>query len=279
MNANVTGPPFNGGLPLGLSGNRVSRGTPVRWAETRSWRDRDGLPIPDTMLVIGYTTVLKRWQNKKAFYITEHPLPNPDQLNAAIPVAEWEIGLDGKPSKPWKLTYVIYMVDLKTGAVFTYEHDTYGAMLCFNNLEEQIAVYRMLRGEQVWPIVHLEQRPWKSAKYGMQMRPHLQILDWRTPLGGSQFMPQTPTPQLPGPAATAAPVPGPATSAPAPGPAPTASAPAPGPAAPAAPASPATSPATAAPPTASASTVLDHTKPVKPVTVGELIADELPPWA
>jgi hypothetical protein len=25
--------------------------------------------------------------------------------------------------------------------------------------------------------------------------------------------------------------------------------------------------------------VLDNTKPVKPVTVGEYIADELPPWA
>ena len=31
--------------------------------------------------------------------------------------------------------------------------------------------------------------------------------------------------------------------------------------------------------TATKSPILDHTKPVKPVTVGELIADELPPWA
>src|SRR6516164_6848295 len=138
MNTHVPGPPSgDGGLPLSLSGNRVSRGTPARWTETTGWRDRDGLPIPDTLLVIGYTTVLRRWQNKKPSYITEHPLPDPDELNAVIPVEEWENGLDGKPSKPWKTTYVIYMVDLKTtGALFTYEHDTFGAMLCYTNLEE-----------------------------------------------------------------------------------------------------------------------------------------------
>ena len=175
MNTHVPGPPSgDGGLPLSLSGNRVSRGTPARWTETTGWRDRDGLPIPDTLLVIGYTTVLRRWQNKKPSYITEHPLPDPDELNAAIPTEEWENGLDGKPSKPWKSTYVIYVVDInKTGALYTYEHDTFGAFLCYTNLEEAIAVMRMLRGEHVYPIVHLEKRPWKSAKFGMQMRPHL----------------------------------------------------------------------------------------------------------
>src|SRR5262249_47673362 len=139
-------------------------------------------------------------QNKKPFYITEHPLPDPDELNAVIPVAEWENGLDGKPSKPWKTTYVIYMVDLKTtGALYTYEHDTFGAYLCYTNLEEAIAVMRMLRGEHVYPIVHLEKRPWKSAKFGMQMRPHLQPTgDWRSP-GRFQSMPPSPTPQISGP--------------------------------------------------------------------------------
>jgi len=260
MSANVTGPPSDGGLPLTLSGNRVSRGTPARWTETTGWLDRDGLPIPDTMLVIGYTTVLRRWQNKKPFYITEHPLPDPDELNAAIPVAEWEIGLDGKPSKPWKTTYVIYMVDLKTGAMFTYEHDTFGAMLCFTNLEEAIAVMRMLRGEHVFPIVHLEKRPWKSTRFGMQMRPHLQPTgDWRSP-GGFQSMTQSPTPQISGPSTTTPPVSTPTT-----------------------PATPSSTPSTptAPPPAAAASappspTILDHMKPVKPVTVGELVADEIP---
>jgi hypothetical protein len=235
------------------------RGTIARWSGTTGWVDRDGLPLPDTMLVIGYTTVLRRWKEKRPEYITEHPLLDPAELNAAIPIAEWELGLDGKPRKPWAITYVIYMVDLKTGALFTYAHDTFGAMQAYNALEEQIAVYRMLRGEHVWPIVRLDRRQWKSATYGMQMRPHFQIVDWRATGsgGGTPAVPQSPTPQLSGPT--------PAPAAPAP--------------ASAAPAPPTASPPAAPPPAAAASSILDHTKPVKPVTVGELIADELPPWA
>src|SRR5262249_20152486 len=119
-------PSGDGGLPLNLSGNRISRGIRVGWTDTTGWRDRDGLPIPDPLLVIAYLIVLRRWQNKKPFYITDHPLLDPYELNAAIPVEEWENGLDGKPSKPWKTTYVIYMVDVKpTGTLYTYEHDTF----------------------------------------------------------------------------------------------------------------------------------------------------------
>jgi hypothetical protein len=155
------------------------------------------------------------------------------------------------------------MVNLKTGALYTYANSTFGAMLCYTQLEEQVAVMRMLRGEHVFPIVKLDRRPMKTA-FGMKTRPHLEIVDWRAPKGGDGALVQSPaTPQLP-PAAEA----------------PTAT-------------TPSTAPAAATPPASSAvpgfilpaedsnkaSTVLDHTKPVKPVTVGELIADELPPWA
>ena len=254
MSANVTVPPSDGGSPTGLPGDRVMRGTIARWASSTGWVDRDGLPLPETMLVIGYITVLRRWKDKRPEYITEQPLPDPDVLNAAIPISEWEIGLDGKPTKPWKLTYVIYLVDLKTGALYTYAHDTYGAMQAYNALEEQIAVMRMLRGEHVFPIVHLEKRQWKSQTYGMQMRPHFQVVDWRAS-GGTPVISPPSAPQLTGPAAVTPP----AASAPA-----------------AAPATPVPAPASA---TATKSPILDHTKPVKPVTVGEMIADELPPWA
>jgi hypothetical protein len=254
MNTNVTGTPSDGGFTSRLPGDRVTRGIIARWSATTGWVDRDGLPLPDTMLVMGFTTVLRRWKDKKPEYITEHPLPDPKQLNAAIPVAEWEVGLDGKPCEPWKLTCVIYIVDVfKTGALYTYAHDTWGAMQAYNNLEEQIVIMRMLRGEHVFPIVHLEKRPWKSQKYGMQTRPHLQPTgDWRSP-GGS------PTSQLSGP--------------------PTLTRPASTPTTPTTPSTSTPPPLPAAPPAAPASTLLEHTKPVKPVTVAELIADELPPWA
>jgi hypothetical protein len=260
------------------------RGTIARWSNSTGWVDRDGLALPDTMLVIGFITVLRRWKDKRPEYKTEHPLPDVEKLNSAIPVSEWEPGKDGKPRKPWALTYVVYMVELKTGALYTYAHDTYGAMLAYNALEEQIAVSRMLRGEDVFPIVGLDRRQWKSATYGLQMRPHFQVLGWRA-TGGASFMPPPPTPQLSGPTPTDAAIPEstpPAapTAAPATAPGAPANAPAAAPGAPttAPAAAPATTPAaaTAPPTTPSASVVLDHTKPVKPISAAEFISDELP---
>ena len=55
---------------------------------------------------------------------------------------EWEIGLDGKPQPLWKLVYVIYMIDLNTGALYTFVNSTNGAKLAYEQLEEQIAVMR-----------------------------------------------------------------------------------------------------------------------------------------
>ena len=257
MSAHV---PVPGGLPLGLSSDRVTRGTPARWAEITGWVDRDGLPIPSPVMIVGYVTILRRWKDNKPEDITAHPLPDPEELNDTIPQSEWDIGLDGKPRKPWARTYVIYMVNLKNGALYTYANNTFGAMLCYTNLEEQVAVMRMLRGEHVYPIANLDRRPMKTT-FGIKTRPHLEIIDWRAPKGDDGSLVASPsTPQLPPAAATAA---TPAT--PSSDEAPTAT--------------PSTALSSATPPASSASTVLDNTKPVKPVTVGELIADELPPWA
>ena len=261
MSANVTVPPSDGGSPAGLPGNRVNRGTIGRWTEATGWADRDGLPMPSPMLVIGYTTIIRRWENNRPIDIVDHPLPDVNDLNKNIPMSTWETGRDGKPRPPHALTYVIYMVDLKTGALYTYANSTYGAMLCYTNLEESVAVYRMLRGEHVWPIVTLEKRPMKTG-YGMSTRPHLQPTgDWRAP--GFRSVSPSPTPQISGPSS-------------APAPTSTATTPAIPSSTPSTPTAPSSVAAASAP---SSSPVLDATKPVKPVTVGEVIADELPPWA
>jgi hypothetical protein len=263
MSTDITGP-FDGGFPTGTPGKRDLRGNPARWNETAKWIDRDGLPLPSPMLVAGFTTELRCWKDKKLERITEHPLPDPAQLNKAIPISKWETGLDGRPRAPWALTYVVYLVNLNTGALYTYANSTFGARLLYENLEEQVTVMRMIRGNHVLPIVNLEQRPMKT-QYGMKTRPHLHIIDWRAPgrddgSGQPKPVPQAPTPQIGGPTT---PTPTPTTPA-TPRPTPTTPPPAPPPA------------AASTPPS---STILDHTKPVKPVTVGELIADELPPWA
>jgi hypothetical protein len=191
-----------------------------------------------------FTTVLQRWKDKKAEVISTHPLPDTDELNAKVPASEWEIGLDGKPQKPWKTVYIIYLVDLQTGALFTYFNSTYGAMLMYTQLEDQVSVMRMLRGAQVLPVVCPEKRPLKT-QFGLKSRPHLQIIDWRTPSSGDpKLAPPSSTPQLTGPAQSGSTTP--TTAAPA-----------------------------STPATPTASTILDNTKPVKQVTIAEFVADEI----
>ena len=155
MTTNVLVPPSNGG---GLSGDRVP--TWDRRTVDRDYGlvDRDGLPLPDTMLVIGYTTVLQRWKDKK-------PETSP---NTRFPIRSTQRrdpsgGMGDRPGRQANAAVEAHLRDLhdrpgKTGGLFTYAHSTYGAMLAYKNLEEAIGVMRMLRGEHVLPIVHLEKR-------------------------------------------------------------------------------------------------------------------------
>ncbi len=164
--------------------------------------------------------------------------------------------------------YVVHFCDPQTGALYTFVNKTYGSKLAYERLEEQIAVMRALRGANVVPVVLLDQAPMKTVNFGMKSRPHFKVVDFKVPPGSGgerdeQLPPQSPTPQLSGPTGAAVSAPNPVPSA-----APALAAPAS-----AAPASPPPVPET------KAVSTLDQMKSAKPVTVGEIINDELPPWA
>jgi hypothetical protein len=56
---------------------------------------------------------------------------------------------------------------------------------------------RAMRGTKCVPVVKLSQRPMNSKRFGKVMRPHLEILDWKTLGGnGNAIPPQAPAPQL-----------------------------------------------------------------------------------
>jgi hypothetical protein len=277
MNANV-GPP-GGGFIAGLTDDNVTRGIIVRWSKETGWTTREGQPVQGPVLVIGFVTVLRRWKNSRPSYKTARPLPDPEELSKAIPIEDWEKDLNGEPQPPWKHCYVFYFVNLTTGALYTFAHDTFGTLLCYQALEESCVVTQMLRGANVMPIAQLSTSRWKSAKWGPQTRPHFEIVDWRelpSRAGGGNLVQPTPPPQLPGPTpAAAAPVPPSTAPASASAPAPATSAPRPAPAYP-----PKTAPSTAAETAAAIAAkapLLAGTKPVKPITTAEAIADELPP--
>jgi len=274
MNANI-GPP-DGGILASLLTGQVTHGVIARWSENTGWTTREGQPLPTPMLLLGFGIVLRRWKDKRPYYNTDSPLFDPETLNSAIPVEEWELDLAGHPTPPWKLCYVFYLVNVTTGRLHTFAHDTYGTLLCYEAIKEQCFVKQWLTGTFVMPIVQLEKAPWKSAKYGMQMRPHFEPIEWREPprAGGGNLVQQTSTPQLSGPAPTQTADEPPPWEAPTPAPTP---APARAPAYPPAAQSAAAAAAKAAAAIAAKAPLLAGTTPAaKPITVAESIADELP---
>jgi hypothetical protein len=246
-------PPSGGGVLGPPSADRVQRGLILNWNDTADWHDRDDCKVSGTggMLVMGMFEALQRWQEHRPYYITQHPLPDPEQLNAKIPQSEWELDMNDDPTPPWKRAFGVYLVNEKTGTLYTYCNTTVGARMAIEQLSEAVTVMCLLRGEDVLALVDLQRRPFKTA-YGMKSRPHLHVLEYRRPKrnpgGAPSLMSQTSTPQISGPSTPAA-----STEL------------------------KSTPPAAVA--TSTPATPRDTTEPVKPVTVGEFIKDEMPPWA
>ena len=128
-------------LPFGPIANGYLHGTLAKWDAAKGWHDKDGMPLPPVVYVIGFTTCLRKWKDQRAEIISEHPLPNPDELNAKIPQSEWEPGYGGVGlAPPWKLTVIVWFVHVDSGAVFTWVSDTWGAQKAYGALVEQVIV-------------------------------------------------------------------------------------------------------------------------------------------
>src|SRR5262249_32637860 len=105
------------------------------------------------------------------------PLPDIDELNSAIPQAEWETGLDGHKRPPWVKTWRVFLISPESGERFMFSNSTTGAMRAVLELADGHKWICKMRGERVLPLVELRSRT-MSTKFGMKMRPHFEIVDW-----------------------------------------------------------------------------------------------------
>jgi hypothetical protein len=175
---------------------RLIQGVILKCVDGR-WLDGDRLAPPSEMLVIGLTHALQCWGKDKDLLDTtieqpDEPLPDPEALNAQIPQEEWGLGLDGEPRPPWQFNWVVYLLDVASASTYTYLNSTMGARIAVERLEDKLKWMRMLRGNDVTPIVRLESRPMKTS-FGQKMRPEFTIIDWRDLGVGIQ---QTAAPQI-----------------------------------------------------------------------------------
>jgi hypothetical protein len=136
------------GFSASSRSSRVGRGSYIKWNDKQGWVDRDGIAVPSPLLVVGVNEILRRWKDNVAEDIVDKPLPSADDLNSAIPVSEWEIGVDGTPRKPWAHNVVVYLVNLETGETYTYAAPTVGAHMAYDALKDAVITMRALRGEK-----------------------------------------------------------------------------------------------------------------------------------
>jgi hypothetical protein len=253
-------PPDDDGYGGSLTPGQLGRNY-ARWTAAGGWFDRDGMPLPATMLAPAINEGLQKWKNNIPEFIWAKPLPNPQTLNSAIPKTQWEKGINNELRPPWERIIAVVLVDPSSGAVYRYTSATAGARIAFDALRESVLTMRMLRNAKVIPLVSLEARPFKTT-YGMTKRPHFQVVGWKSPGGDDKAIAATPASQLPGPTAAAAPQTPPSH---APAAAPTSA--------------PETVPpyqAKSKPPVNLAGETLNVMTDVKPVTTSEILDDSVP---
>jgi len=166
---------------------RVIQGVILKCVDGR-WEDKDGLTPPDTLLAMGTARCAQCWKEQQpvdtVVETADEPLPDVDDLNAQIPVEDWEKGLDGKPRPPWQVQYIVYLLNADTGDVWTFINSTTGARIAYERLKDRFQWMRQLRGNSIAPIVKLDSRPMKTA-FGTKLRPEFTVLEWRDLGGGS----------------------------------------------------------------------------------------------
>jgi hypothetical protein len=154
------------------------------------------VPLPETFLVSGFTRGLQCWQDNALLDELDErdePLPDVDTLNEQIPQDEWRTGLNGQPEPPWRIVYAIYLVDTRSGEIFTWINSGYFAMLAYEQLTDRIERMTRMRGEYVTEIVKLGRRSEKIKKLNItKQRPHFEHVDWRDL--GPPLPPPTPAP-------------------------------------------------------------------------------------
>jgi hypothetical protein len=162
--------------------NRLLRGGRAKWVDKVWTLDGVAPGKQDEFLLDGTGYALQRWVDGLPVIILKEPgksLPNPDDLNADIPMKDWPIGkFTGQPEPPWKLVAFAYLLRLPSLAEYTHINSTWGTRICIRELRQSIRNMCRWRGPNAVPIVRLTSVIMPSKKYPGRFRPELEIVKW-----------------------------------------------------------------------------------------------------
>ncbi|MCQ4188853.1 hypothetical protein [Methylocystis suflitae] len=92
--------------------------------------------------------------------------------------SEWELGLDGRPSDPWRDTRLVQLIDPKTAQAFTFTTSSWGGRDAVEELSRAIAFVRSAGHPGALPLIRLDVGRMRT-RFGPKPKPVLSVLDWR----------------------------------------------------------------------------------------------------
>jgi hypothetical protein len=206
----ATPPPFDGldGYTDKVEGteNRKNsgllRGTVLKFGNTAEWEIKDDGEVlgPEIRLILtDVARVVTKWGADKKpaeTVVLGHgeQFPDVEDWNDKTPKSEWIDGLNG-PRGPWQTQQIVYFVDPRSMAQFSWPTSTTGGAIAIRELMDSVKAMRRFR-PGACPLIELSSK-FMNTKFGGRQRPHFVIHNW-VGLPGNEPQPAA----LPAPTAT-----------------------------------------------------------------------------
>jgi hypothetical protein len=163
-------------------GNSIIKGTKLKFSNDAEWTMGNGQVVPATseFLAIEILRVIQKWlpgvSSPETRVLLPSERPDVDALNEAAPRTEW-CEKFGKMVGPYQYAAVLYLIDPKTMAPFTYVASTAGGGQAIGNLREAVRLARRIRGPNVFPRVRLTDE-FMRTQFGGRQRPAFDIVGY-----------------------------------------------------------------------------------------------------
>jgi hypothetical protein len=149
----------------------IIKGSKIKFTNDAHWlADGDEIDPARKFLAVQIDRVVQRWEEQRPVEtIVLKPEENPriDERNDAVPREEWRERF-GKLEGPYQFSYVVYLLDPETMAVFTYPTSTCGGYQAIGSLKDATQRARKVHGANFFPLVTLGKVHMNTAFGGRQ---------------------------------------------------------------------------------------------------------------
>jgi hypothetical protein len=185
---------YEGDEDDGPINQRMIQGTRLTFSNDSRWMTAENIELDPQLklIVVELVRVVNKWPLQAGPPLDSivigpgQPWPNLKTWNENCPQSEWRPNpyKPGELRGPWEAQRLLYLLDPVTLDTYTYTTTTLGGTRALHELARKITWMQRYRQAGVRPVVQLA-KIWMPTRFGGRLRPHLQIVDWVAPGGGT----------------------------------------------------------------------------------------------